>query len=84
MEKLEKAKERSEERAANKREKEYWEQVKHNGWCVKLHDFIKASAQNPTLNLHTPQNLIVPPRGGHYESWITNHVRNNIGCLLLI
>jgi hypothetical protein len=49
------------ERAANKCEKDYWEQVKRNGWGDKLHEFIKASAQNPALSLCTPHNLAVPP-----------------------
>jgi hypothetical protein len=61
LEKMQKAKERTEKRAANKREKDYWEQVKRNGWGDKLHEFIKASAQNPALSLRTPHNLAVPP-----------------------
>jgi hypothetical protein len=35
--------------------------VKRNGWGDKLLEFIKASAQNLALNLHTPHNLVVPP-----------------------
>jgi hypothetical protein len=53
--------ERSEERAAKKHKKDYWKHVKRNGWGNKLHEFIKASVQNPTLNLRTPHNLVVPP-----------------------
>jgi hypothetical protein len=35
--------------------------VKRNGWDDKLHEFIKASATNPSLNLCTQHNLEVPP-----------------------
>jgi hypothetical protein len=35
--------------------------VKHNGWGNKRHELIKASPQNPTPNLPTPHNLVVPP-----------------------
>jgi hypothetical protein len=61
LEKLQKAKEKAEERATNRREKDYWEQVKRDGWGDKLYDFIKASAQNPALLMRTPHNLVVPP-----------------------
>jgi hypothetical protein len=52
---------RAEERALQKREKQYWDNVKRNGWGDKLHEFIKVSAQNPHLMVRTPQNLVVPP-----------------------
>ena len=61
LEKMQKANERIEERVANKREKDYREQVKRNGWGDKLHEFIKASAQNPALSLRTPHNFAIPP-----------------------
>jgi hypothetical protein len=34
--------------------------VKRDGWGDKLHDFIKRSAQNPTITLLLPKNLEVP------------------------
>jgi hypothetical protein len=63
VEKLEKdnrCQKRCEEQAANKWEKAYWEKVKHDEWGDKLHDFIKRSAQNPTMTLVIPKNLAVP------------------------
>lgn len=35
--------------------------MKCNGWGDKLHEFIKASAQNHAFNLPTPHKLAVPP-----------------------
>jgi hypothetical protein len=63
LEKLEKerrVKEHAEERAAQKCEKQYWDNVKKSGWDDKLHEFIKVSAQNPSIPLRTPHNLVVP------------------------
>ena len=60
LEKERKGKKRAEEQAANKLEKAYWEKVKHDGWGDKLHDFIKRSAQDPSMVWQTPKNLAVP------------------------
>jgi hypothetical protein len=49
------------ERATIICEKDYWEQVKRNGWSYKLQRFIKASTQNLAFNFHIPYNLAVPP-----------------------
>jgi hypothetical protein len=60
LEKAAKSKARAEERAANKRYNDYWKKVKRDGWGDNLHNLIKASMRNPTPNLRTPQNLVVP------------------------
>jgi hypothetical protein len=60
LEKAAKSKVRAEERAANKRYNDYWKKVKRDGWGDNLHNLIKASMRNPTPNLRTPQNLVVP------------------------
>jgi hypothetical protein len=53
-----------EERAVQKQEKQYWDNVKRNGWGDKLHEFIKVSAQNPHLTVRIPQNLMYHPFAG--------------------
>jgi hypothetical protein len=60
LEKERKSKERAAEHATQKREKQYWDNVKKNGWSDKLHKFIRVSVQNPNITLRTPQNLVVP------------------------
>jgi hypothetical protein len=64
LEKLERekrCKKRVEERAANKKEKEYWEKVKRDGWGDELHELIKSSTDHPSMHVRTPYNLAVPP-----------------------
>jgi hypothetical protein len=63
LEKLEKEKRcklQAEERAASKREKEYWKKVKRDGWGNKLHKFIKSNSNQATTPVRTPYNLVVP------------------------
>jgi hypothetical protein len=63
LEKLDKEKRsklRAEERAASKREREYWEKVKRDGWGNKLHEFIKSSTNQGATPVRTPYNLAVP------------------------
>jgi hypothetical protein len=33
--------------------------LKRDEWDDKLHDFIRRSAQNPAMTLHSPKNLLV-------------------------
>jgi hypothetical protein len=59
LEKLEKERrylERAKERAAKKRERQYWDKVKLDGWGDKLHEMIKVNIQPE----RTPYNLSVP------------------------
>jgi hypothetical protein len=59
VEKEKRCHERFEERAANKRKKAYWKIVKCDGHGDNIHDFIRRSAQNPTMILQSPNNLTV-------------------------
>jgi hypothetical protein len=63
LEKLQREKrcrERAEERAANKREKECWKKIRHDGWGDKLHELIKLNTNHPGMHVRTPYNLAVP------------------------
>jgi hypothetical protein len=51
---------RAEERAASKREKEYWKKVKRDGWDDKLHEFIKSNSNQVATPVRTPYNLAIP------------------------
>ena len=50
---------RAEECASNKRNKQYWKKVKHDGWGDKLHEFIKANSEEAGMHVRTPYNLAV-------------------------
>jgi hypothetical protein len=63
LEKLEnerRCKLRAKEQDASKREKEYWEKMKHNRWGNKLHKFIKSNIHHVAIHVRTPYNLAVP------------------------
>jgi hypothetical protein len=62
LEKLEKEKrclERAEERIAKKRERQYWDKVKHDGWSDKLHEIMTTSIKKPCLEeFHTTSQFL--------------------------
>jgi hypothetical protein len=63
LEKLEKERrclECTEERAAEERERQYWEKVKRDGWGDKIHKIIKANIHQEAMPGRTPYNLSVP------------------------
>jgi hypothetical protein len=63
LEKLEKERrclERTEQRAAKKLEKQYWDKVKRDGWGDKLHKLIKASIHQEAIPGRNPYDLSVP------------------------
>jgi hypothetical protein len=59
--KADQQKEKSEERAANKRLRTYWENVKSNGWDNKLQELMKSGVPIPAGAYHAPYCGSVPP-----------------------